>query len=104
MPTTRLETTIKALEPGFREMDLEAAVKNIEGWETYLEKHDQDGVKAVGADLVKLKKLLQAEKLDDKAVKTLLHKLGKDTNAVAGSESTAAAEKVKELGDVLAKA
>jgi hypothetical protein len=104
MPTTKLETTIKALEPGFKQMDPKAAVKNIEGWETYLEKHDHEGVKAVGTDLTKLKKLLQADEIDEKAIKTLLHKLGKDTNAVAGSEDTAAAKKIKELGQVLSKA
>ena len=104
MPTTKLETTIKALEPGFKEMDPQAAIKNIEGWETYLEKHDHEGVKAVGADLTKLKKLLQAEEPDEKAVKTLLHKLGKDTKAVAGDDDTAAAKKIKQLGDVLSKA
>ena len=103
MPTTKFEATIKALEPGITELDPQAAIKNIEGWETYLEKHDKEGVKAVGTDLTKLKKLLQAEKSDDKAIKTLLHKLGKDTTKGAEGD-TAVDKKIKELGEVLSKA
>ncbi len=104
MPTTKFEATIKALEPGVKQLDPEAALKNIEGWETYLEKHDHEGVKAVGTDLTKLKKLLQSEKPDDKAITTLLHKLGKDTVKVAGEDNNAVAKKIKELGEVLSKA
>ena len=104
MPTTKFETTIKALEPGVKQLDPQAAVKNIETWEAYLEKHDHEGVKAVGTDLSKLKKLLQSEKPDDKAITTLLHKLGKDTVKVAGEDNNAVAKKIKELGEVLSKA
>ncbi len=104
MPTQKFETTIKALEPGYKELDPQAAVKNIEGWETYLEKHDHEGVKAVGTDLTKLKKLLQAEKIDDHAVKTLMQKLGKDTVKASGDGSTAVEKKIKELGELLSKA
>ena len=64
MPTTRFETTIKALKDGAQSFTAEKAVTNIEGWEDYLSKHDHEGVKAVVTDLGKLKKLLQAEPLD----------------------------------------
>ena len=104
MSTTRFDTTIKALHDGAKSFTVEKAVTNIEGWEEYLSKHDHAGVKAVVTDLGKLKKLLQAGDLDGTAIKNLLHKLGKDTTAVAGEDSDAASSKIKELGAVLAKA
>ena len=84
MSTTRFETTIKALKEGAKAFTVEKAVSNIEGWEEYLAKHDHAGVKNVVADLGKLKKMLHAESLDGAKIKELLHKLGKDTVAVAG--------------------
>ena len=104
MSTTRFETTIKALHEGAKSFTIDKAVSNIEGWEEYLSKHEHAGVKAVVADLGKLKKLLQSDELDGTAIKTLLHKLGKDTNAVAGDETTGTSAKVKELGSALSKA
>lgn len=104
MSTTRFETTIKALHDGAKSFTIEKAVSNIEGWEEYLGKHEHNGVKAVVSDLGKLKKLLQSSELDGSAIKNLLHKLGKDTSAVAGDESTASSAKIKELGAALSKA
>ena len=104
MSTSRLETTIKALQSGAKEFAKDKAVTNIEGWEEYLSKHDHEGVKAVVTDLGKLKKLLQASELDGTAIKNLLHKMGKDTVKVAGEDTTASATKIKELGQILEKA
>jgi hypothetical protein len=104
MSTTRFETTIKALHEGAKALTVEKAVSNIEGWEEYLGKHEHSGVKAVVSDLGKLKKLLQADELDGTSIKNLLHKLGKDTTAVAGDEENATSSKIKELGAALAKA
>ncbi len=104
MPTTRFETTLKALKEGAKLFTAEKAVTNIEGWEEYLSKHDHQGVKAVVTDLGKLKKLLQAKELEGEAIKSLLHKLGKDTIAVAGKEEGGVSSKIKELGEVLAGA
>jgi len=102
MPTTRFDTTIKALQGGAEKMPIEKAITNIEGWEEHLSKHDHAGVKAVVADLTKLKKHLQASTPDDKAIKTLLEKLGKDTTKVGDSESSLST-KIKELGSALSK-
>ena len=104
MPTTRFETTIKALKDGAQSFTAEKAVTNIEGWEDYLSKHDHEGVKTVVADLGKLKKLLETEKLDGTAIQKLVHKLGKDTVAVAGDETTGSSSKIKELGEALSNA
>lgn len=104
MPTTQFTTTIKALKEGAKSFTADKAVTNIESWEKYLAKHDHEGVKVVVTDLGKLKKLLQADELDGKAITTLLHKLGKDTVKVAGSEETATSKHIKELGETLSSA
>ena len=104
MPTTRFTTTIKALHEGAKSLTAEKAVQNIEGWEEYLSKHDHEGVKSVVGDLGKLKGLLQAEKLDGKAILNLVHKLGKETVAVAGDSESTNAQHIKELGEALSAA
>ncbi len=104
MSTTRFQTTTKALKEGVTSMPIEAATSNIEGWEEYLSKHDEEGVKKVVQDLGKLKKLLHSKEIDDSAIKTLLAKLGKDTTAVAGEEESTTAKHIKELGETLAAA
>lgn len=104
MATSRFESTINALKQGAKALTVEKAVSNIEGWEEYLSKHDHDGVKRVVTDLGKLKKLLQSDKLDGEAIKNLVHKLGKETTAVAGDETTASAKHIKELGGALSEA
>ena len=101
MPTTRLTTTIAALKEGAKSFTIDKATKNIEGWEDYLSKHDHEGVKAVVADLGKLKKLLAAGELDGEAIKKLCVKMGKDTVKVAGDDETANGKHIKELGELL---
>ncbi len=104
MPTTRFTTTIKALHDGAKSFTADKAVTNIESWEEYLSKHDHEGVKLVVTDLGKLKKLLQADELDGKAITTLVHKLGKDTVKVAGESESANSKHIKELGEALSGA
>ncbi len=103
MPTSRLTSTIAALKEGAKSITVEKATSNIEGWEDYLAKHDHEGVKAVVADLGKLKKLLNAGELDGEAIKKLCVKLGKDTVKVAGDDKTANAKHITELGELLQK-
>ncbi len=104
MATTRFESTINAIKQGAKSFTVEKAVSNIEGWEDYLSKHDHEGVKRVVTDLGKLKKLLHAKELDGEAIKTLVQKLGKETTAVAGDETTASAGHIKQLGEALSSA
>ncbi len=103
MATTRFETTIKALED-ISSLKPEAAIKNIEGWETYLKDHDAEGAKKVVADLEKLKKLLAAEELDDSKIKPLLQKLGKETAALSKDEKATNASHIEKLGTALQEA
>ncbi len=104
MSTTRFETTLNAIKQGAKSFTIEKATSNIEGWEEYLSKHDHEGVKKVVQDLGKLKKLLKAGELDGAAIKALVQKLGKETVAVAGSEETATAKHIKQLGEALEQA
>ncbi len=104
MTTTRFDTTIKALKEGAKAFTVDKAVANIEGWEEYLSKHQHAGVKSVVADLGKLKKMLQSESLDGEKIKALVHKLGKDTVAVAGDDENSTSEKINEIGKLLSAA
>lgn len=100
MPTTKFATTTKALED-IKSLKPEAAIKNIEGWETFLKEHEVEGAKKLVTDLEKLKKLLGEEKLDDAKIKPLMTKLGKETAALAGEAKGAEAEHIKKLGEAL---
>ena len=103
MATTKFETTIKALGD-IQSLKPEAAVKNIEGWEKFLEQHEVEGAKKLTTDLNKLKALLQEEELDDTKIKALMQKLGKETTALASHAKAGEAEHIKELGSALEKA
>ena len=104
MATTKFKTTMDAFKDGVKKMPIDKAVGNIEGWEEYLQKHDGEGVKAVLADLGKLKKLLQADDVDSEAVNKLLEKVGKDTVKAAGKADNAEAKHIRELGEALTSA
>ena len=101
--TTKFETTIKALGD-ITKLKPEAAIKNIEGWEEFLGKHEVEGAKKLTTDLDKLKKLLAADELDDTKIKALMQKLGKETAALATHAKGAEAEHVKKLGTALQEA
>ncbi len=101
--TTKFDTTIKALGD-ITSLKPEAAIKNIEGWEDFLEKHEVEGVKKLSTELSQLKKLLAAEELDDKKIKDLMQKIGKETANLASHAKGAEAEKVKHLGEALQNA
>ena len=101
MPTTRFQTTINALKDRAG-LTPESGIKNIEGWETYLKDHDAPGVKAIVADLQKLKALLEAKELDGTKIKNLVTKLGKETAAI-GKGDVPNAIHIEELGAALQK-
>ncbi|MDN3566665.1 hypothetical protein ACFQY5_31935 [Paeniroseomonas aquatica] len=93
--------TIKHIQEGVKGFTVSAAVKNIEGWETTLEKMDTPGTKGILRDLGALKKQLQAEPIDGEAVQKLVGKLGKETVTLAGKADSKNADKVKTLGEAL---
>ena len=97
-------TTIKKIGEGAKAFTVNAAVKNIEGWETTLSEMETPGAKGMARDLGRLKKLLQVEEIDGDAVKELCGKLGKATVTMAGKAESKNAEKVKQLGEALTSA
>ncbi len=103
MASTRFETTIKALGD-IQSLTPEAAIKNIEGWKTFLEQHEVEGVKKLNTELNQLEKLLKEEPLDDTKIKALMQKLGKETTALASHAKAGEAEQIKKLGSALEEA
>ncbi len=103
MPTTRFKTTLDAIQGGVENFPIEKATTNIEGWESYLAKHEAEGVTKIVKDLGRLKKLLHAKEVDGEAVQKLLATLGKETVAAAGDEQNANAQHMRELGEALSQ-
>ncbi len=100
----KFDATIKALKAGAKSLTVNAAVKNIEGWEADLESLEVTGIKTLIKDLEHLKKELQKPEIDGEAVKKLIAKLGKETVTIAGRVDGKGAEKVKALGEALTEA
>ncbi len=97
----QFDSTIKHIKDGVKGFTVNAAVKNIEGWEATLEKVEAPGVKTIIKDLESLKKHLHAKEIDGEAVKKLIAKLGKETVTIAGKSDSKNAEKIKSLGEAL---
>ena len=100
----QFDATIKHIKDGVKSMTVNAAVKNIEGWETTLEKLESPGAKAIVKDLENLKKHLHAKELDGEAIRKLVAKLGKETVSLAGKAEGKNSDKVKALGEALSEA
>ena len=99
----QFDSTIKHLKDGVKGFTINAATKNIEGWEATLEKVEAPGVKTIIKDLESLKKHLHAKEIDGEAVKKLIAKLGKETVTIAGKSDSKNAEKIKALGEALSE-
>lgn len=91
-----VEETISALEGGITNIPLDAALANIEGWQTTLEASDDTAVQALGAQLGALATALQAESIDGQEVGDLLTSLGGGTLDVAGGDA-----QLESLGNLL---
>ncbi len=100
----QFDSTIKHIKDGVKSMTVNAAVKNIEGWEATLEKLETSGVKTIIKDLESLKKHLHAKELDGEAIRKLIAKLGKETVTIAGKADSKNADKVRALGEALTEA
>ena len=100
----QFEATIKHLKEGVKGFTIAAAVKNIEGWETTLEKSEVAGAKTIHGNLERLKKLLQADAIDTSKVKDLMVKLGEETVRIAGKADDKHADKIKALGEAIGHA
>ena len=97
----QFEATIKHLKEGVKGFTIAAAVKNIEGWETTLEKSEVTGAKTIHGNLEKLKKLLQADEIEGSKVKDLMLKLADETVRLAGKADDKKGEKIKALGETI---
>ncbi|NGM19047.1 hypothetical protein G3576_03410 [Roseomonas stagni] len=93
--------TIRHVAEGVKGFTINAAVKNIEGWEETLGKVETPGAKGIVRDLERLKKLITSDDIDGDAVKKLVAKLGEETVTMAGRAEGAKAERIKELGEAL---
>ncbi len=100
----QFDATIKHIKDGLKGFTVAAAVKNIEGWETTLEKVDSPGAKAIVKDLEALKKHLHADPINPEQIKKLVLKLGKETTTIAGKSDSKNAAKIKALGEALSEA
>ncbi len=99
----RFTSINKAIDGGLDKVSPQDAVKVIEYWEGEMKDVEGAGAKAVLHDLASLKKHLQADKVDNAAIKKLTHKLGAETIKLGGDDNTVA-KHVKELGEKLEKA
>jgi hypothetical protein len=97
----RFADTITNLQKGAKGMTISAAVKNIENWEKSVSELDQSGAKTLLHDLGALKKALQKEEPDGKAVLTLVEKLGKETLAMSKKTEGPVSGKLEEVGNLL---
>ena len=96
--------TIKHLKDGVKSFTVNAAVKNIEGWEATLEKSEVSGAKTIHGNLERLRKALQADEIDGAKVKDLMVKLGEETVRIAGKADDKHADKIKALGEAIGHA
>lgn len=91
--------TLEALGEGVTNLPLEAALANIEGWQTTLEASDETALRNLGVQLSELAAALQAERVDTTEVSRLLVSLGEGTSAVAAGD-----EPLARLGTLLSQA
>ena len=91
--------TITTLEEGLTNVPLEAAVANIEGWQSTLGASNETALQNLGVQLGELSEALQAETIDGEEVSRLLVTLGEGTSAIAAGD-----EELARLGTLLSEA
>ena len=93
-----VEETVAALEGGVTNIPLEAALANIQGWQTTLEASDDTALQELGTLLGDLAAELQAETINPAEIGNLLTSLGEGTSLAAES---AGDEQLASLGALL---
>jgi hypothetical protein len=96
--------TINALKNGITRMSVAAAIRNIENWEDSLQDVEISGCRAILRDLGSLKKLLQDDQPDGERIRHLMARLGSQTVAISEKSDVRYADKVANLGEMLADA
>lgn len=94
-----VDGTVSALEGGVTSLPLEAALANIESWQTKLQGSDDPDVQALSAQLGELSAALQTQPIDPAEVGRLMTSLGEGTSSVAGGDS-----QLSSLGNLLKQA
>ncbi len=93
--------TISTLQGDLTAIPVDAAVSNIEGWQSQLEGSDDPIVQGIATNLGELSTALQADSVDGAQVGGLLTSLGTDTvSAAEGAGST----ELTDLGNLLLQA
>ena len=85
--TPTVEGTVSALEGGVTSLPLDAALANIQGWQSTLSGSDDPAVQALSGQLGELATALQADSLDPAEISRLMTSLGEGTTAVAGGDA-----------------
>ena len=78
-----VDETISALQGGLTSVPIDAAVANIEGWQSQLEGSDDPIVQGIVTSLGELSTALQADTVNSTEVGNLLTSLGADTISAA---------------------
>ena len=97
-------STLKAFEHGASKIAANAAIKNIEFWETKLHGVEVDGTKSVVRDLAALKKELSNDTPDKAHVKSIMARLADETKKVATKVKGPEADGIKKVAECLTKA
>ncbi|WP_420392455.1 hypothetical protein [Acuticoccus sp.] len=97
------ETTKLLDQDDLSNASVDAAVKNIEMWQESVGELEASGSKSVARDLEALKKAITSDKPDGDKIAKIMARLGDRTNKLAGEASDSNAEKLRNIGDALAK-
>ena len=94
-----VEDTVAALQEGIADIPVDAAVANIEGWQSTLEASDDPALQELGAQLGELSAAIQVTPPNTQVIGGLLTSLGEGTVAAAGGDA-----QLETLGNLLSDA
>lgn len=100
MATADLNSTISALKGGLTSIPAEAAVANIDSWQSQL----KDAAPEVASTLGELKTALTGGGASGSSVGELLKKLGTQASSAGASAGGDAGKQLQELGTMLTQA
>lgn len=96
------DSTTAMLREGIRQVAIERAIAEVDGWQKKLEASNDPGLQPIARNLRELKELLAAEELDVEEIGRLLVELGDQTQAVAVSGTASpVADKLQLLSRLL---
>lgn len=100
-----LDNTNAALEGGVTSLTPSAAIRVIDLWHGTLKNAERDGLHIIANLLGELKDELQSDRLDGRAIGSLMSRLGEQTTSAAADASDARlSPKLEHLGALLSRA